>query len=368
MDHYGLLDQADEGMCKLPAKSCRARYNPDLERNADAIHASRLLNIEEKLYRRIQKRLLAPESCISAIPQAPPTPPPDANAADEAAAAKETEVKRRKRERECWRSDALLDFAAFEGNVTRVQFLLDSNDRERRRYADEKERILETAQAVRDNNVLLHQHLEDAQNTLALRKTYDALADKITSNPALKSRDEQHAQIEKLHIEIADLEHEGHEYKNTWAERREQFGKIVEEGTQMLRLIRDEKEEAERKEEVMEGVEDGGGDTPRGVAPSRSGTPRPEEVSSLSSTTQQKSQLLEPKEQVTTVSSSDRSSRSGSPPRDTPPTKSLTGDALGPRAEEHDGQHVHQSVGQDSDKSTEEQDVANQEAEKMDTS
>lgn len=155
-----------------------------------------------------------------------------------------------------WRVDVELDFAAFESNLVRAQLLLDSNERERARYAAEKVKILETAQAVKANNVKLHEQLKQAQDRLALRKSYDEMADTITSNRALKPREEQMLALEKLNNEIAELGGEKDDYARTWAERREQFGKIVEEGMQMLRLIRDEKEEADRKE-GMGDLEDG---------------------------------------------------------------------------------------------------------------
>ena len=98
--------------------------------------------------------------------------------------------------------------------------------------------------------------LEDAQSTLALRKEYDDLAEKITSNRLLRPREDQHANLAKLNAEIADLERESQEYALTWSERRQQFGRIIEEGMQLRRLIRDEKEEVERRE-GMEEREDG---------------------------------------------------------------------------------------------------------------
>lgn len=171
----------------------------------------------------------------------------------------------------------MLDFAAMEGSMVRIQLLQNSNAKERERYAAEKTKILETAQAIRDNTSDLRVQLEEAQNMLALRKTYDELAEKITSNRMLRPREDQHAQLEKLNTEIEELEQESSDYARTWAERREQFGRIVEEGRQMLRLIRDEKEEAERKEgmEGGEAADDAEGSTTRGGT-SLVGTPRPE--------------------------------------------------------------------------------------------
>lgn len=213
----------------------------------------RLLNFEEKLFKRLAKRLLASDSAINA--------PADTVDAPSATIQEEDLAGQTNKQRAQWKEDMVLDFAAYESNIIRVQFLFNSNERERERYAAEKIKILETAQAVRENNTQLHEQLKDAQRVLAVRKGYDALADKITNDRSLKPRDEQHAQLEKLDLEIAELEREGAEYSTTWAERREQFGKIVEEGMQMLRLIRDEKEEAERKEgmEDMDDVYEAGG-------------------------------------------------------------------------------------------------------------
>ena len=231
--------------------------------------------MEEKPFKRITKRLLASNALISAPITLPPTPPPDGNAADEEAAAHEHEMQRQLDLQRQWREDVLLDFAAFESSILRIQLLLTSNIKQRDRYAAEKIQIENTAQAVRDNTVDLRNQLQEAQQTLALRKEYDELAEKITSNRLLKPREEQQHNLEKLHNEIAELERESTEYARTWAERREQFGRIIEEGLQMRRLIRDEKEEVERRE-GMEGQ--GDGDDDQKSRASGRNTPRPESM------------------------------------------------------------------------------------------
>ncbi|CAO1597278.1 hypothetical protein XANCAGTX0491_001096 [Xanthoria calcicola] len=253
MTSYAILEQADE----------------------DSFHKSRLLNVEEKPFKRITKRLLAPTSLTAVPPTLPPTPPPDASAADEAAAAQQIQKQQQLDSHRQWREDALLDFAAFESSIVRIQFLLTSNVRERERYAAEKLKIQATAQAVRDNTSELRLQLEEAQKTLAVRKEYDQLADKITSNRLLLPRAEQHANRDKLNEEIAELERESQEYAQTWSERREQFGKIIEEGMQLRRLIRDEKEEVERREGMEDDGEEGDIASQRGRS-SGVGTPRPE--------------------------------------------------------------------------------------------
>ncbi|KAJ5542957.1 hypothetical protein N7461_008960 [Penicillium sp. DV-2018c] len=234
MASYGLLGQPEE----------------------DALHKSRLLNVEEKPFKRISKRLLNPASIIISPTSLPLTPPPEQTDAESDATAFEAEKQKRLEEWRNFREDVSLDFAAFEGSIARIQFLLTSNEQERQRYASERVQILSTMQSVRESTSDLRSQLEEAQRLLALRKTYDELTDKITSNRLLKPREDQSAHLQKLRLEIADLENESRVYASTWAERREQFGRIVDEGMQLRRLIRDEKEEVERREGMQKG-EDG---------------------------------------------------------------------------------------------------------------
>lgn len=248
----------------------------------DALHKSRLLNVEEKPFKRISRRLLDPSSLVVTNATLPPTPPPD-DADEGATTAAETEKQKRLEGWRHFREDVTLDFAAFEGSIARIQFLLTSNEKERERYAAEKLRILSTMEAVRGNTGELRGQLEEAQRFLALRKSYDDLAEKITSNRLLKPREDQQANLQKLQAEILDLEKESTEYAATWSDRREQFGRIVEEGMQLRRLIRDEKEEVERREGMQEGGEGDEGDAPKGK--SEANTPRPEHDSPTSSQT-----------------------------------------------------------------------------------
>ncbi|MCJ1393994.1 hypothetical protein MMC18_006871 [Xylographa bjoerkii] len=269
---YGLLSQAEEG---IPSY---ALATGDPANFLDAIHARRLLNVEEKPIKRIFKRLLAKGSPIeSPLVRTPAPPLPDAQGADEAAAAHEIELKQFWEKHEQFKDDMLLDFAAFDSSIIRMQLLLTSNAKERKRYAGEKLRIEATAQEVRGNTTELRSQLEDAQKTLALRKTYDELAEKITSNRLLRPREDQHANLEKLNAEIAELEKESKEYAQTWSERRDQFGRIIEEGMHLRRLIRDEKEEVERREgmEDREDADDGEAGSLRGRS-SGVATPRHE--------------------------------------------------------------------------------------------
>ena len=235
---------------------CKVETKALVKPRTDSLHKSRLLNVEEKPSKRITKRLLASDSLVAKQPQLPPTPPPDASAADEAAAAHEAQKQVQLDARRQWREDMLLDFAAFESSIVRIQFLLTSNIKERERYAAEKLKIEATAQAVKDNTADLRVQLLEAQKQLALRKEYDELAEKITSNRSLRPREDQRANLAKLNAEIAELERESQGYAQTWVERRQQFSKIIDEGMEMRRQIRAEKEEVDRRE-GMEGAEDG---------------------------------------------------------------------------------------------------------------
>ncbi|KAJ5178811.1 hypothetical protein N7492_002021 [Penicillium capsulatum] len=251
-----------------------ASYGLLAQQEEDALHKSRLLNVEEKPFKRISKRLLNPESVVVANAAHPPTPPPEE--ADPEAETAGSEKQKRLDEWRNFREDVMLDFAAFEGSIARIQFLLTSNEQERERYATEKLRILSTMQSVRENTTDLRVHLEEAKRLLASRKEYDELAEKITTNRLLKPRADQQTNLQKLETEIADLEKESKDYATTWSERREQFNRIMEEGMQLRRLIRDEKEEVERREGMQEDEDGDEGDATSKGKTSEANSPRPE--------------------------------------------------------------------------------------------
>lgn len=255
------------------------------QQEEDKLHKARLLAIEEKAFKRITKRLLTPGSLLSAQTQLPPTPPPDSST-EEAGADQETLQQKQLDERRQFRDDVLLDFAAFDSSIARLQFLHQSNEAERERYRAEKDRIIKKAQEVKDSTVELRVQLEEARRTMEQRKKFDELADKITSNRLLRPREEQQVSLLKLEEECRELEKESQAYSETWKERREQFGRIVEEGMQLRRLIRDEKEEVERREGMEGGEEDGevgeagsrGGASPKHSGESGGATPRPDQA------------------------------------------------------------------------------------------
>ena len=287
------------------------------QREEDELHKSRLLNVEEKPFKRLTKRILTPGSLVS-TPSKLPTPPPDT--AEEITVLQDSERQKLLDDRRQLHEDILLDFAAFDSSISRIQFLRNSNERERERYKADKERILETAQAVRDSTVQLRMQLEEAKRTLEQRKKFDELAEKITNNRLLRPREDQEINLRKLEEECRELERESSTYGETWKERREQFGRIVEEGMQLRRLIRDEKEEVERREGMDGGEEDGevgegsrGGQTPKHNT-SGNATPRPEGPSTTSPDTALKPRPLP----------SGSMSRSGSRPNSRAPSPAIS--------------------------------------------
>ncbi|KAJ9643241.1 uncharacterized protein PV06_05491 [Exophiala oligosperma] len=271
MATFTLLDQAEE----------------------DKLHASRLLGIEERPFKRLTKRLLAPTTPLHAFlareSAGPESKEPSENVEGQTTTAAQHEQFLKDIQR--FREDVILDFAAFDSSIARIQFLRAANERERERYVAEKAKIERTAEEVRDNTSTLRVQLDEAQKTLAVRKTYDVLADKITKNAALKPRDEQHVNVEKLKAEIEELERESQDHLQAWVERREQLEKVVGEGMKLRRIVRDEKEPEKDEEgggagdrEREGGEEDDDDENMLGVVGRRdgmsnAGTPRPGDAS-----------------------------------------------------------------------------------------
>jgi hypothetical protein len=255
------------------------------DKEENELHKSRLLNVEEKPFKRVTKRLNSLHTLIVARARQAATPPPETNGNPQ----EQQQQQQQQRDGASpapggdalssadlaqLKEDITLDFAAFDSSIARLQFLLTANERERERYAAERQRILAASQSVRDNTAHLRVQLEQARETLAKRRKFDELADAITGNPSLRPRAEQAANLRKLEEEIAELEAEREAYGVTWNERREQFARIMDESMRLRRLIRDEKEEVERRE-GMDDDEAGGTPRPSGIA-SRGSTPRPE--------------------------------------------------------------------------------------------
>lgn len=239
----------------------------DAEENE--LHHKRLFPLETRPFLRVSKRLLAPGSFTNPNIFKLATPPPEDAADAKAGSAQDADA---------LKEDIRFDFEAFDAVINRLQFLATQNAAERERYANDRGRILNDMESVRESNANLRSQLDESRATLAQRKKFDELADKITGNRMLRTREEQLVNIEKLTEECDELQRESETYDGTWRERKEQFDKLVEEGVNLRRLIRDEQEEAERKEGMDEGDagdEEGTTDTPAKGSQSGNATPAP---------------------------------------------------------------------------------------------
>ncbi|KAI0203909.1 Tho complex subunit 7-domain-containing protein [Astrocystis sublimbata] len=220
------------------------------EREETELHKTRLLNVEERPFKRLTKRLVTPGSFTNPIRKALTPPPEKQNGDADPAADPDVDVA-------VLKEDILLDFAAFDSAIVRLQFLATANAAERERYTADRLEILGTMDQVRDGNTQLRVRLDEARATREQRRKFDELADKITGNRMLRTRAEQHVNLEKLAEECEELRRESEAYGDTWRERREQFERLVDEGRRLRALIRDEKEEVERREGMDSDAEDG---------------------------------------------------------------------------------------------------------------
>ncbi|KAF2115405.1 Tho complex subunit 7-domain-containing protein [Lophiotrema nucula] len=245
---------------------------------SDSLHnVSRMLNVEYRPYRNIAKRLTEPPDVLRAHrPLQLPSPPPDASAADEEAAARQVKQESLSEATQAWQHDIMNEVSLLDYAILRMEMTIQSNQAERDHYAKRKGEIYRDQEKVRANIVEKQAELDEVKKNLEIQKGYDEQTEKITNSKMLKPRAEQAIAHAKLDEEIADLQQEVQSSKDTWAERRTQFGRIEEEAKEILRMIKDEKEEAERKEGMMkDDDQDGEGATSRGDV-SHAGTPRPD--------------------------------------------------------------------------------------------
>ncbi|KAI3322067.1 Tho complex subunit 7-domain-containing protein [Xylariaceae sp. AK1471] len=297
------------------------------EREETELHKTRLLAVEERPFKRLTKRLVAPGAFTNPSKKLP-TPPPDsghADAADATSTPSPSNV-----DIAALKEDIILDFAAFDSAIARLQFLATANAAEREHYASSRLRILSTMKSVQEGNAQLHVRLDEARETLTRRRKFDELADKITSNRMLRTRAEQEVNLAKLAEECEELRRESEAYGDTWRERRAQFERLVDEGRRLRALIRDEKEEVERREGMDSDAEDGeAAPTPgKGIA-SGNATPHhhhhphhPENSAVLSSKGEAGNATPRP-------SSSSRDERTPKP--DSPGAAAVGGEGLKPR-------------------------------------
>ncbi|KAI1108341.1 Tho complex subunit 7-domain-containing protein [Nemania sp. NC0429] len=253
--HFGLLDEREE----------------------NELHKTRLLAVEERPFKRLTKRLVAPGAFTNPNRRLATPPPESSSHADAAAADSASPISSSSTDITALKEDIVLDFAAFDTAIARLQFLATANAAEREHYTASRQRILDTMEGVREGNAQLHLRLDEARATLAQRRKFDELADKITSNRMLRTRAEQHVNLAKLAEECEELRRESEAYGDTWRERRAQFERLVDEGRRLRALIRDEKEEVERREGMDYAEEDGeAAPTPGKGSASGDATPRPD--------------------------------------------------------------------------------------------
>lgn len=255
-------------------------------REEEELHRTRLLNIEEKPFKRITKRMQTLHAAAKWGKQAPAAAaaaiattdliqngattttsrPPSADGASPVSD-----------ELQILRQELTLDFAAFDSTVARLQFLMRANEEERRRYGQDREQILSECEDVRSNTTTLRSQLDEARARLEQRKKFDVLAEGITSNRMLKSRAEQERNLAKLAEECTQLQDEISQNATTLRERKEQFERIMDEAHRLRRQIRDENDEVDRREGMGddEAGEPEGGHTPRPGIASGNATPQP---------------------------------------------------------------------------------------------
>ena len=227
--------------------------------------------VEERPFQRVSQRLLGKDSLLKSQPRQLPSPPPEGAEAENGPAESAEDFEQR---HEKFRDDVLLDFAALESSVIRMQQTLSANAHERARYAAEKAKILAAAQSVRENTVELRTQLAEAETAQKLRKGYDKLASELIDPKKLPSRPETKEDIARLEKEIEDLQQESAEFEGVWQGRREAFERVAVEGRGLVNVIKGIKDEPEaEKDEVMDEGEDGPGT--KGER-SRMGTPIPE--------------------------------------------------------------------------------------------
>jgi hypothetical protein len=172
----------------------------------------------------------------------------------------------------------MLDFAALESTMVRIQLLQNSNEQERQRYAREKIHILETQEAIKANTAELRTQLDSARETMEKRKRWDEMADKIHGNMMLKSREDQAQMQDKLNAEIAEQEQEMEEYARLIAARRQQMG-VIGEGLKGMRSFLHPEEQEPESQEGTEGAQTRNGTSQVGTPRegSRAGSPMVED-------------------------------------------------------------------------------------------
>lgn len=239
-------------------------FQPLAQVEEDELHAKRLLNIEEKTFKRIQKRLLATTNPFSEYLRRAPVDSTAGNGeiqSDEEAVIKGVESSQDTdaylKTLQQFHHSTLHDFNALRMNLARLQFMLAANEKERQRYARQSTTIIEQHTDIKQDTARLRARLGEAREQLHVRKRYDDLADKVLYVDApeskekvlAKTRDELGRESDKLRNEIDELEREGVDLSNQWADRQAALSSVVSESARLRRVVRGEPENVEEEKQ-----------------------------------------------------------------------------------------------------------------------
>lgn len=261
-------------------------FEPLPQPQEDELHSVRLLNVEERHYKRIFKTLLARTNpineYISRKPTSNPTdttsfPLPDneeeptVNGSISTNTSLSPSLQAQKQD-EYTRTLATFhhtihhDHTSLLSNLARSQFLLRQNHAEVARYKTQTTTITQQCHTVKRETATLRLRLQRARATMETRRNWDVLAEGVLYNRDHGGREHRRTRAElggamdKLRAEIEELEREGEDLKSAWLMRREVFGDMVREGQRLRRVVRNEAEKTEMDEPENE-IEDGNDNT-----------------------------------------------------------------------------------------------------------
>jgi hypothetical protein len=212
----------------------------------------RLLPVESRPFQRIADRWSAsggkqpPYSIIHGID-------PTINAANRDEQTKEAESKRAAQleQFQIWTAEAEAELASYEYNLVKMQHIQDANRAERERYAEEKLDILKEVDAVTESIELLKEELTKVEKIRDQRLMWDELAKVTLNDPNLKPRNEMEAENVKLELEIVELERGLEESDRRKGDRQTKVKALAELLRNLRTEISQEKDEAERKNDVQ---------------------------------------------------------------------------------------------------------------------
>lgn len=258
-------------------------FEPLPQAQEDELHSARLLNVEERHYKRVFKTLLArtnpineyisrkptPRSTITAETDIPSSPASEDN--DELTingSFQSPSTQSQKQEEYTvhlahFRRTVQHDHTSLLSNLARYQFLLRQNASEVARYNAQTTSITRQCHDVKRETAALRTRLQHATSTMETRRKWDAQAEAVLHEPGSGERRRTRAELggamEKLRAEIEELEREGEELRSAWQMRRDVFGDVVREGQRLKRVVRNEAEKAETEED-SEAHSDAGSD------------------------------------------------------------------------------------------------------------